>query len=79
MNHIWCFVIDVLVEMIVKKIWRFLASRARAWMDRVTADMLEMIGLGRAMRALAGGLPLVLCLAGGGIYLWTRRRQARTA
>jgi len=79
MNHIWCFVIDVLVEMIVKKIWRFLAARARAWMDRVAADMLDMIGLGRAVKWMAGGFVAALGVLAGGIYLWARRSQAKAA
>jgi len=79
MNHIWCFVIDVLVEMIVKKLWRALTSRAAAWMDHVTAEVFEMMGLDRAAKWLAGGLALALCFAGGGIYMWACRSKAKAA
>ena len=79
MNHIWCFVIDVLVEMIVKKLWRALTLRAGAWMDRVAADVFEMTGFDRAVKWLAGGLAVMLCLAGGVICLSACRSKAKAA
>lgn len=79
MHHILCFVIDVVVEMIAKRFWRLLTSRIAAAMDRVSADLLEMIGFNSAMKWLAGAMALTICFAGLAVYLTVFSGRAKAS
>jgi hypothetical protein len=77
MKHIWCFVIDVLVEVIVKKVWRFMKPRAMAWLDCLAAEVLETTGFYNGLRRLAGLAAMGVVLPAGAIYLLCWRSCSR--